>query len=222
MIPGQLDALDLLAAAAPVPTGPVEGFGLDLTPEALAELHDQWRATYGDLRGEHWRPWRGWRLDPTSINAGADHPHASGVYTADLRPARIFRALVAEREQIRTTLQGVGGYYHRVWCDGCQWWSQVYETEAESVTEYLNHCWPGWENLPVLCQGKNPQKPRYTVPADYPEAWMTPGAPWRDCRHNQYATRSHNAADGPFGQAGTGYSVGVINPECPHYQHPHH
>lgn len=217
-ITGQLDLMDLLPPPL-VPTGPAEGFNLNLTPDELAEVHDQWRTDYAHLKGQDWRPWRGWRLDVTSINGGKDHPHASGIFTADLRPRKIFRALVAQREGVRARLHDVGGYYHRIWCDGCQWWSGVHEAEADAVTEYLNHCWPGWRDLPVLCEGKRPDKPRYTVPDDYPAAWQTTGAPWRDCRHTAQGTRSHADAAGPFGSAGTGFSIGVANPDCPHFKH---
>ncbi|GAA1681205.1 hypothetical protein GCM10010977_32300 [Citricoccus zhacaiensis] len=217
---GQLDALQLLTELLPTPTGPAEGFRLELTPAELAELEDQWRADYGRLRGDAWRPWRGWRLDLTSVNGGKGHPHASAMFTADLRSARLFRAVAAQRQSIRERLQDVGGYYHRVWCDGCQWWSGVHEAEADAVAEYLDHCWPGWDALPVLCPGKSPDKPRYLVPDDYPAAWQAAGAPWRDCRHSAAATRSHSSAAGPFDSASPGYSIGVANPECPHYQHP--
>ena len=216
MIPGQLDALELLRECQPVPTGPVEGFGLHLSPEELDALREQWGRTYGHLTGEAWRPWRGWRPDVTNTAAAADYAHACRVYTADLRPARIFRALAAQREQTRATLQDLGALYYRVRCHDCQWWSHVHETEDEAVTEYLHHCWPGWETLPLLCKGGKPQKPRYTIPADYPGTWTVPGAPWRDCRHSQHATRSHQAPAGPFKHLG--YSVATLNPECPHYQ----
>lgn len=212
IIDGQLDLLDLLPPVEHFEyVGPSEGFRLDLHPDEYAELEEVWRRSW---QGQHkkWRPWRGWKAEYTGVSGGKDNPHVSAVHHADLRDYTLFDGMSWEREQISQTLHRVGGHYYRVWCQGCQWWTDVHHSENDAVRAYLDHCWPGWQDLPVLCGGPRVDRKKYTIPRDYPEEFKVTGAPWLDCRHQAPGLRDH-PGDSPFKT--TGYSLGIIDPDCP-------
>lgn len=57
------------------------------------------------------------------------------------------------------------GFVWRSWCGQCERWSAIHTDEDAAVREMHDHCWPGWQALPV-----GPTSPR-------DEHWTQPGAP---------------------------------------------
>ena len=65
-----------------------------------------------------------------------------------------------------------GDLIDRIYCAECQWWTGIYANESHAAVDYLDHCWPGWRDLPVLPEG-GPDRP-IKIPKDYPEEWNAP------------------------------------------------
>lgn len=200
---GQLDLLDLLIPEAPA----VDRDGLigwtyyETGPDKLDALHQAWVDAYSRAPWSEWRKFPGWHEERTGRNALKDSAHTSFTYWADLGCHHWREATVEQR--LHGYCQCVGRtMLYRAYCAGCGWWTPTETSENDAAEAYLDHCWPGWRELPVLeeLQGK------YKLPADYPQAWQTPGAPVRDCRgRTQFGTR-HVPGGSPFG----GYKAAAV------------
>lgn len=92
-------------------------------------------------------------------------PHSAYALTADLRCKHYWRE----------PCLCPGDLVDRIYCADCQWWTGIYTKASTAAVEYLDHCWAGWRDLPVLAEPK-PEKP-IKIPKDYPEEWNIPGAP---------------------------------------------
>lgn len=212
-----MDQPSLLDLLQPEPVPPVNlsgltGFTMRVTdPDELDRIASKWHAAHQGLKGSAWRMFPGWHESHTGSN-GHNSAHRSYVYTADLRckhdPANGPRLVM---EALADPCQCVGNdYYRRIYCAGCDWWTDVYDDENIAVEEYLDHCWPGWRDLPVIETSMKPAGGyNFKIPADYPADWQVPGAPVRDCRgETKYGTR-HVPAGSPW----HGYRAAVTR-EC--------
>lgn len=196
-IRGQLDMLDLLAPPPPALVAPRAWTPLEFHPDdfdAADKAHNRWA-------GGNFKMYQGWTENQTGrcVNGGTPHPTFN--YHADIR-CNHFGA--------RSECHCVGGYYYRTYCAGCEWWTPIAHNENESVELQLDHCWPGWRDLPLVESLPNAKYGYdHTIPKDYPEEWKVPGAPMRQCRGSSaYGTRHV-----PTYSAWGGYGVGVRR-EC--------
>lgn len=203
---GQLDLLDLLQPETPV----VDRDGLkgwtyfETDPDRLDALHRAWVDGYHGARWQDWRAFPGWHESMTGRN-GLNGPHPSFIYTADPGCAHWREAAVEQRK--RGYCQCVGnGLLYRAYCGGCDWWTPIQAGENQAAEAYLDHCWPGWRDLPVLESKTKGYDYVYTFPSDYPGDWTTPGAPIRDCRGTTKSATRHVPGGSPFG----GYKVGIL------------
>lgn len=208
ILEGQLSALDLLIPdppPAPIVSNQTRipdliGFTMSITdPDELDKIHREHVNAYRDHVYPNWLPFRGWSQNMTAVNGGGEH--RSYGYTADTRCPHF------KSDQ---KCECIGGYYYRIYCAGCDWWTDIYERENGAAEEYLDHCWKGWRNLPPI---ETTQKANggynFKIPADYPAEWQIPGAPIRGCRGmTKYGTRHV-----PSGSPWHGYKAAVIQ-EC--------
>lgn len=133
-----------------------------LTPDDLADALQVWIDRHGRLGC--WPDSHMWH--PAIVGPYGTHgPHSAYAVTADLR-CRHFSP---------ETCVCPGDLIDRIYCAECQWWTGIYANESHAAVDYLDHCWPGWRDLPVLPEG-GPDRP-IKIPKDYPEEWNAPGAP---------------------------------------------
>lgn len=133
-----------------------------LTPDDLADARQVWIDRHGLMGAmplSHM--WHSAIVGPYG-NPGS---HSAYAVTADLR-CRHFRPDVCVC---------LGDLVERIYCADCQWWTGIYTNDSTAAVEYLDHCWPGWRDLPPLPEPK-PEK-AIKIPKDYPEEWNVPGAP---------------------------------------------
>lgn len=203
VIDGQLDIFDLLSPepvaewsgelALPATPGDVGTFHDPGHPEAIYDAQQAWRSKYSVENG-NFRFYRGWAT--YSESSGAESSHHTLLFNAGLSCHHF----------VGDECSCVNWYLSRIYCDGCNWWSGIHGSGKKAVHEYLDHCWPGWRDLPVIESKMKGYSYAYDFPADYPEAWKIAGAPMLDCRGNtKTGTRDVPGAN-PFG----GYKVAVI------------
>ena len=133
-----------------------------LTPDDLETAFQVWidrHGRMGCLPDSHM--WHRASVGPYG-NSG---PHPAYALTADLRCKHYWRE----------PCLCPGDLVDRIYCADCQWWTGIYTKASTAAVEYLDHCWQGWRDLPVLAEPK-PEKP-IKIPKDYPEEWNIPGAP---------------------------------------------
>lgn len=211
MITGQMDMLELLRPEVVAPDiDGLTGFMFRETgPDVLDRINLAWSTAYHDLPHNEWRMFPGWRASHTGQNLGKDNPHPSFIYSADMRCRHWTQASCAEREA--NPCQCVGNdMVHKAYCSGCNWWTPIARDENSAVEMHLDHCWPGWRELPVV---ESKMKPTggytFAIPDTYPDGWKAPGSPIRECRGmTRYGTR-HVPMGSPFG----GYKTAVVR-EC--------
>lgn len=197
---GPTNLLDFLEPDPDETAGLTDMAGTFINPPHPDALHAAKKAHFQQCnvyRGT-WRPYRGWAESYGRTGAGS--PHVAQFFSADLR----CRHLVA------APCHCVGDLLYRVYCAGCDWWTGIHDRENAATEEHLDHCWPGWRELPVIESTMKPDGSyKYAVPKDYPESWAMSGAPTRDCRGlTKYATR-HAPGCNQFG----GVKTAVIR-EC--------
>jgi len=210
-IAGQLDMFTLLEAEAPdVDLATLVGFtSREADPDALDAIALAWSTAYHDLPHTQWRMFPGWRASHTGMNLGKNNPHPTFMYSADLRCRHWTQGTCAEREANPCLCVG-NDMVTKTYCSACDWWTPIARSENAAVELQLDHCWPGWRDLPVI---ESKMKPAggyaFNIPAAYPQEWQTPGAPIRECRGmTRYGTR-HVPMASPFG----GYKTAVVR-EC--------
>ena len=185
MLTGQLSIFDLME---PDPVdGPVIDAGTLNDPgdfESMANARDAHFREFNVNRG-NWKPYRGWSFRESS---GKDSPHPATCFYTDLR---------CQHYQHRGECSCIGNLTYRVYCHGCDHWSEICESENGAWESHLDHCWPGWRELPVVETTMKNYNYVFHWPKDYPETWKVPGAPVRDCR-GELATR-HVPGASPFG-----------------------
>ncbi|WP_066298911.1 DUF6349 family protein [Arthrobacter luteolus] len=206
---GQLDLLVLLgqleASETSQDRSSLTGWTYyETDPDKLDALHHRWVDGYQGVRWQDWKAFPGWHESMTGRN-GMGGPHPSFTYTAD-PGCNHWRETTAEQRK-RGSCQCVGrGMLYRVYCAGCDWWTPIHTGENQAAEAYLDHCWPGWNELPVLESKTKGYDYVFTFPGDYPGEWNSPGAPIKDCRGTtKFATR-HVPGGSPFG----GYKVAVV------------
>lgn len=168
------------------------------TQEFHPDEYDKAHAIYRSWVDKEFRMYRGWNESQTGRNAyGTQHP--SVMYSADLRC-----------DHHRIDCHCVGGLYYRAYCVGCEWWTPITNSENTAAELLLDHCWPGWCDLPVIESKQNAKYGYdYAFPKDYPTEWQVPGAPIKECRGlTKYGTR-HVPSGSPYG----GYKTAVTQ-EC--------
>lgn len=211
ILDGQLDMLALLEAEpAVIDRGELTGFTFhELDPDILDTLHLAWSEAHHNLPWNEWRKFPGWHESVTGRNVSAGSLHPSFTYWADLRCNHWDKRLVAEREA--DPCQCVGNdLLYRLYCAACDWWTPVTARENAAVELHLDHCWPGWQELPVIDSKANGAGTyTFPMPKKYPDEWKRPGAPIRDCRGNKHHGGRHVPAGSPFG----GYKAAVLR-EC--------
>ncbi|MHC6175438.1 DUF6349 family protein [Glutamicibacter sp. X7] len=196
---GQMELLDLLEPEPTVITGDPGTFAMPGDLEAMAQAKDAHFEKFNVHRG-NWRPYRGWT---PSSGTGQGSEHLAAAFNADLR-------CHASHKDARRPCHCVGGYYYRVYCFGCNHWTGIYDRENGAWEEHLDHCWPGWRDLPVIEATPNESGGyKYAMPDNYPPDWMVPGAPTRDCRGLSKVATRHVPAGNQFG----GVKTAVIQ-EC--------
>lgn len=211
---GQLDLFDLLADLEPKPEPPnVAGLTgwtfFEADPDKLDAIWQAWAEVYSQRTHREWKKFPGWHESTTGRNAFQDSLHRSFTYWADVECPHWRETTVQQRENGYCQCVGSNGMLYRIYCAGCDWWTPTLGGENLAAESYLDHCWPGWQELPVL-EGKDG---KYTLPAGYPEDWQTPGSPIRDCRGRTKFSTRHVPGGSPFG----GYRVGVTQ-DCEKHQ----
>ena len=203
---GQLDLFDMLADLEPKPelsnvAGLTGWTFFESDPDKLDALHRAWVDAYNQRPNGEWKRFPGWHEAMTGRNALKDSLHPSFTYWADLECPHWRVTTVQQRMNGYCQCVGSGGMLYRIYCAGCDWWTPTLSSENRAAEAYLDHCWPGWQELPVLAgiDGK------YKLPAGYPEEWKTPGSPIRDCRGSSRFGTRHVPGGSPYG----GYRVGV-------------
>lgn len=192
---GQLDIFELLKPESPtIDLDALTGFTMaELHPDEFDAIALAWREAYQEKPWNEWRMFPGWDESQTGRNA-IGTPHPTFTYTASILCSHWRETTAANRAGY---CQCVKGMCYRIYCVGCEWWTPVADDENEAAELMLDHCWPGWRELPVI-EGKQS--------ADYPSEWQAPGAPIRECRGlTKYATR-HVPGGSPYG----GYRTAVI------------
>ena len=100
----------------------------------------------------------------------------------------------------------MGDLLYRVYCEGCGNVSAIHDTENAAVEDYLDQCWHGWRDLPIItAKPKDDGGHRFKLPEGYPEAFTIDGAPVRTSR-TPGATR-HVPGRSPFGGYDTGHTT---------------
>lgn len=204
MIAGQLDIFDLIETDKPTvipldalkPVIDAGTFHHPGTPEALEEKLLAFREDH-KKRGFRWKTYVGWATYYETSGVGSDHKSAK------------FSSILHCPHNVEDWCSCVKWHVSRVYCAGCNWWSGIHVSTSDAVHEYLDHCWPGWRDLPVL-EGKTVgYQKKFNLPADYPKEFMVTGAPLLDCRGNsRTATR-----DVPGGNQFGGYQV-AMSQDC--------
>lgn len=199
VLDGQTSIFDLLQTEKPAQPVTIDGVGTLNDPgdfEAMHEARLEHFRIHSVDKG-NWRPYRGWAAH---THSGKGSAHEATCFDAELRCTHHGR---------RGECQCVGSLTYRVYCHGCEEWLSIHETANDAWEAYLDHCWPGWRDLPVVETSTRGYSYVYHWPKNYPEAWKIPGAPVRDCRGlTKYATR-HVPGGSPF----DGIKVAVIQ-EC--------
>ena len=195
---GQLDIFELLEAAeARAPQAHMSA-GTFMVPgdlEAMFEKKEAHHREFSVTKG-NWKPYQGWGPCATS---GHGSPHWAQSFDADLRC----------QHYGRSECSCVGSLVYRVYCHNCDHWTDIYAHENLVWEEHLDHCWPGWRDLPVLEGKRSGFGYKFTYPDGYPEGFMIPGSPILDCRGSEPIGGKHVAGHSPFG----GVKVGVLQ-EC--------
>ena len=184
-IEGQLTIFDVLTEAPAIMEGDPGTF---LHPGDFEAMHDQknaWHDEY-NVHNHNWRPYRGWT--PNSIN-GKDSAHVAQSFDADLRCQHYWR----------TPCECVGQLVYRVYCYGCEYWTGIHGNENEAWEEHLDHCWPGWRELPILESKQVGYGYQWAFPDNYPTKFKQAGAPLKDCRGVGPLASRHVPAGNTFG-----------------------
>jgi len=187
-IDGQLDIFELLTDGELVPTEVVLGAGSFMFPGDFEAMYNQkkaWHAEYHVDKG-NWRPYRGWTSNQFD---GKDSAHLAESFDADLRC----------QHSRRRECSCVGSLVYRVYCHGCGHWTGIHADENLAWEEHLDHCWPGWRDLPVLESKQVGYGYKWDIPADYPTPFQQPGAPIRDCRGSGPFAGRHVPRSNQFG-----------------------
>lgn len=187
----QIDLFDLLTLEEPI-TAPL-GFTTDVySPEELIKSADRWRAEHGNMG--LWEKSHMWHC--TGYNFGNNRTivgnHPTAIMTSDTRCDHYGPKHCA----------CVGDLLYRALCEGCGHTTAIHTSENAAVEDHLDHCWPGWRNLPTLT--RTGQDGAWKIPNDYPTEWQVPGAPVRTLRQPM-GTR-HVPGRSPFG----GYDAGIL------------
>lgn len=202
-IQGQLDIFDILefqvqrrdVTHLAITTS---GAGTFTNPGDLEAMFQKREAHYQDfnvMKG-NWKPYRGWEI---STRSGSGSEHDAGCYSAELRCRHY-----GHRDDQKCLCVSMRLY--RVYCEGCEAWTGIYDSENKAWEAHLDECWPGWRNLPIVESRTVGYSYKFTFPDDYPKEFKRPGAPIRDCRGlTKYATRHVPAAE-PFG----GVKIAVV------------
>lgn len=183
---GQTDLLELMIQ--PVGTQSLDVGTLN-EPGNLDDMVDAKRAHFQEFNVDNgnWKPYRG--LQGTWVTGHRSDHHAQ-CFDADLRCQHYWR----------NPCQCVGSLVYRVYCAGCDWWGSIHDKENRATEEYLDHCWPGWRELPVI---ESTMKPNggytYAFPSDYPAEWQVPGSPIRTCRGADTIGGRHVPGRSPYG-----------------------
>ncbi|MGP5256402.1 DUF6349 family protein [Glutamicibacter ardleyensis] len=192
---GQIDAFDLLMALQPAPEPqPVGDVGTFLHPGDLEAMYDAKIAHHREFHVDKgsWKPYRGWSAQEAS---GKDSAHQATCYDAELRCSSHWGK----------GCQCVGSLVYRVYCHDCAHWTGIYDDGNKAWEAHLDHCWTGWRDLPVLESKPTGYSYKWNIPDGYPEKFVQPGAPIRDCRGDtKYGTR-HVPGHSQYG----GVKVGV-------------
>jgi len=180
------------------PTAPLDFTTQEFHPDQF----DYAAPCYRSWVGDEFRMYRGWHETRTGRNAYGT-PHPTVMYYADLRC-----------NHYRTDCYCVGDLYYRAYCVGCEWWTPITDGENIAAGLILDHCWPGWRDLPTV-ESKPNAKFGYdfALPADYPAEWQVPGAPVKECRDNTKTGTRHVPSRSPWG----GYATAVTR-ECEAHQ----
>lgn len=204
VIEGQLSIFDVLVSKAEElveAASPIQEAGTFTHPGDLEAMYNQKRAWHTEYHVDNgnWRPYRGWTAKQYS---GKDSEHVAQSFDADLRCQHYWR----------NPCQCVGPLVYRVYCHSCDHWTGIYDNENLAWEEHLDHCWPGWQDLPVLESRQVGYGYKWEIPADYPARFQQVGAPLRDCRGNKHVGGRHVPGMSPFG----GLAVGSIQPCAKH------
>lgn len=202
-IQGQMNIFDLLQEQPRVdithlmnPAADAGNFFDPGTPEALENALEAFRADHKS-RGFKWKAYVGWHTYHESSGNGS--AHHSAMYHSGLHC----------HHYVEDWCSCVKWYITRMYCDGCKWWSSIHVSANDAVHEFLDHCWPGWRDLPVMEGKRVGYETKFEFPDDYPKDFMVTGAPMLDCRGNsRTATRDIPGAN-KFG----GYRV-AITQDC--------
>ena len=200
-ITGQTSIFDLLEVKAPTEDqlAVVDGPGTFWKPGNLQAMWEAREAHFNKFRGTHgeeWQPYRGWDADET-CSKDSDHY------------AQVFDANLGCRHFGTAGCYCVGGFIYRAYCHGCQWWGPIRASANAAWEAQLDHCWPGWRDLPVIEASTSGYSYTYHVPKDYPAEWQVPGAPTKDCRGLTNISTRHVPAGNQYG----GLKLG-ISQEC--------
>ncbi len=166
------------------------------TPEALEEALEAFRANH-TKRGMRWKTYVGWQTHYETSGVGSAHKSAK------------FDSYLSCHHMVDEWCSCVKWHVSRIYCDGCKWWSGIHVSANNATHDFLDHCWPGWRDLPALEGKRIGYGEKFEFPPDYPKEFMITGAPILDCRGNsRTATRDVPGAN-EFG----GYRV-AITQDC--------
>lgn len=191
----QLDAFELMYPVETMPDDVAPGdIRLLLNPVSLELMFDAREAHFREFNVNkgNWKPYRG--LSPQAVS-GRESEHPAQSFDSDLRCQHYGRGCSC-----------VGSLVYRAYCHECGHWTGIYDHENKAWEEHLDHCWPGWRDLPVLEGKRVGFGYEFTYPDDYPESFKVTGAPILDCRGDSTMGGKHVAGHSPFG----GVKVGVI------------
>jgi hypothetical protein len=193
VLTGQLDLLTLLELETP-PTAPLHFTVGHYHPDQLDEAYAYRAKSEGRVGVSNWS--RQWNERQTGRNVTAGSAHRTFTYGADLRCNEHWR---------NPECQCLGDLLYRVYCHDCDWWGGVHENENQAVEDMLTHCWPGWQDLPLVTSSMKPSGGyKFNIPEEYPKEWQYPGAPVRTARTPM--SGRHVPGRSPWG----GYDVGVL------------
>ncbi|WP_284986814.1 DUF6349 family protein [Arthrobacter sp. fls2-241-R2A-172] len=194
VLTGQLDLLTLLELENK-PTAPLHFTVGHYHPDELDEAYAYRGKSEGLLGVSNWsRQWNEWQ---TGRNVAPGSPHRTFTCGADLRCNEHWR---------NPNCMCLGDLLYRIYCHDCDWWSGIHDSENSAVEDMLNHCWTGWQELPLVTATMKPGGGYgYKIPEDYPTDWQYPGAPVRTLREPMGSR--HVPGRSPWG----GYDIGVIH-----------
>lgn len=170
------------------------------TPFDLRDAYTQWKITHNATTG-----YRGCRLWDIEITDRFGLYRGPAPAPEDLQP----HTTVVVNADLRCTHHGIecqcvgNDLLYRAWCATCSWWTPPHTSEREAIAASLDHCWPGWRELPLFPH-RVAGPSLNDMPADYPTDWQTPGAPVRTIR-KPMGTRPVQGRS-PFG----GWDYGVL------------